>query len=383
MSGALNESGVHRLVSAMTERIDRGELPGMVVALARGDDVRIEPLGAMTFDGPEPMRRDTVFRIASMTKPVAAAAAMSLVEDGTLTLSAPVDHWLPELSDRRVLRRIDGPLDDTVPAERPITVEDLLTFRMGFGLITEPTYQPPYPIIQAADELRLVMAQPDPRTPHSPDEWIKLFGTLPLMSQPGTRWQYNAGALVLGVLLARASGRPLGDLLRERIFEPLGMASTGFFTDAEGAARMPGYYMGDFTGGPPTLQELSKPEEWTAPPAFPAASAGLLSTADDFLAFARMLRSGGGPVLSPESVRLMTTNHLTPQQIAEGGMLLDPKGWGYGMAVADGQYGWDGGYGCVWFNDRERDLIAIALTQVSDFLFAGGRTEFKALAAGC
>lgn len=383
MSGAVNEAGVHRLLAAMTDRIDRGELPGMVVVLARGTDVRIEPLGSFAFGGGPPMRRDTLFRIASMTKPVAAVAAMSMVEDGTLALSEPVDRWLPELSDRQVLRHVDGPLDDTVPADRPITVEDLLTFRMGYGMITEPAFQPPYPINQAAEEMRLVMGPPDPRTPHAPDEWIKLFGTLPLMYQPGTRWQYNAGALVLGVLLARAAGKPLGDVLRERIFEPLGMASTGFFTDADGAARMPAYYMSDFNGGPLTVQSLSQPLEWTTPPAFPAASAGLLSTADDYLAFARMLHSGGGSVLSAESVRLMTTNHLTPQQIDEGGMLLDPKGWGYGMAVADGRYGWYGGYGSVWFNDRERDLIAIALTQVSDFLFAGGREEFGTLTAGC
>jgi len=381
MSGALNASEVLTEMSAL---VDRRAVPGMVVVLARGSETVVEALGSFRFDGGPPMQRDTIFRIASMTKPVAAAATMVLVEAGVLALSDPVDRWLPELSDRRVLRRVDGPLDDTVPAERPITVEDLLTFRMGYGMITEPSFQPPYPVNQAAEEMRLVMGPPDPRTPHTPDEWIKLFGTLPLMYQPGTRWQYNAGALVLGVLLARAGNAPLGDVLHKHIFAPLGMESTGFFTDIAGSERMPTYYMGDFTGGPPTEQPYSQPSEWTVPPAFPAASAGLLSTADDYLAFARMLHSGGGSILSPESVRLMTTNHLTPRQIDEAGMLLDPKGWGYGMAVAeDGRYGWDGGYGTVWFNDRERDLIAIALTQVSDFLFAAGRNEFRSLTKNC
>lgn len=370
-------------MTEMSGLVDSGAFPGMVIVLERGDDTVVEAIGSFRLNSGPPMRRDTLFRIASMTKPVAATAAMALVEDGLLTLSDPVDRWLPELADRRVLRHVDGPLDDTVPAERPITVEDILTFRMGFGIITEPAFQPPYPVTVAAEQMRLVMGPPDPRTPHTPDEWIKLFGTLPLMYQPGTRWQYNASALVLGVLIARAAGKPLEDVLRERIFEPLGMTSTGFSTDDAGAARMPAYYMGDMQGGPPTEQPLSKAEEWTTPPPFPAASAGLLSTADDFLAFARMLRSGGGSVLSPESVRLMTTNHLTRQQIDEAGMLLDPKGWGYGMAVADGRYGWDGGYGTTWFNDRERDLIAIALTQVSDFLFGAGRARFRELTKDC
>lgn len=381
MSKALQASAVLAGLSAL---VDDRRIPGLVVALERGSQTIVEAMGSFRFDGGPPMRRDTVFRIASMTKPVAAAATMVLVEAGVLALSDPVDRWLPELSDRRVLRRIDGPLDDTVPAERPITVEDLLTFRMGYGIITEPSFDPPYPINLAAQELRLVMGPPDPRTPHPPDEWIKLFGSLPLMYQPGTRWQYNAGALVLGVLLARAGDAPLGEVLRKHIFAPLGMESTGFSTDADGAARIPAYYMGDFSGGTPEEQPISPAAEWTAPPAFPAASAGLLSTVDDYLAFARTLRSGGGPILSPESVRLMTTNHLTPQQIAEAGMLLDPKGWGYGMAVdTDGRYGWGGGYGTVWFNDPGRDLIAIALTQVSDFLFTFGANEFRTLTKDC
>ena len=141
--------------------------------------------------------------------------------------------------------RIDGPLDETVPARRPVTIEDLLTFRMGFGLITEPEFDPPYPINRAADDLRLVLGEPDPRTPHDPDEWIRRFGSLPLMYQPGERWSYNTGTLVLGVLLARAAGRPLGDLLRERLFEPLGMAETGFSLPPERARQLPAHYMTD------------------------------------------------------------------------------------------------------------------------------------------
>jgi len=377
----------------MAARVAAGELPGVVLLLAQGDQVHVDTIGSYALDGAEPMRRDTLFRVASFTKPVLAAAAMRLVEEGRFTLAEPVDRLLPELADRRVLRHIDGPLDDTVPAEHPITIEDLLTFRMGFGMLTEPTFNPPYPIVTRPDELDLMLGAPDPRTPHPPDEWIRRFATLPLMDQPGQRWRYNVSALVLGVLVARAAEAPLGEVLRRRIFEPLGMVDSGFATTPDKASRIPSYYASDFNGGPITLQPLSKPESWTEEPVFPSGAGGLLSTADDFLAFGRMLLAGGvydgQRVLSPESVTALTTNHLTQEQIDTGGVLLEPKGWGYGMGVAagpdevseqPGRYGWDGGYGTVWFNDPNRDLVGLALTQTSDFLFFGARAEFTRLA---
>ena len=225
----------------MAERVERGEFPGIVTVVARGDDVRVDTIGVTHFGGDVPMRRDTPFRIASMTKPILAAATMSLVEDDLLDIEEPVQRLLPELADRRVLRSYDAELDDTVPAHRPITVDDLLTFRLGFGLITEPEFDPPVPINErrrrAGPGARPAACR-GPRT--TPDEWIRRFGTLPLIYQPGERWNYNVGSLVLGVLLARAAGQPLGDVLRERIFEPLRMADTGFWLPAERAARLPG-----------------------------------------------------------------------------------------------------------------------------------------------
>jgi CubicO group peptidase (beta-lactamase class C family) len=394
MTGVAPQTGLDRLHEAMAARVANRELPGMAYLVARDDDVHVRTIGVTAFGADEPMRRDTVFRIASLTKPVLAAATMTLVEDGTLAVDEPVDRLLPELADRRVLRRVDGPLDDTVPARRPITVEDLLTSRMGFGLLFEPTFNPPYPIVAAADELRLTLGPPDLRTPHDPDGWIRLFGTLPLMHQPGERWQYNVASLVLGVLVARAAGRPLADVFRSRLFEPLGMTTTGFWLPAEHAGRLPGFYMTDVGSGTLELQTSSAPEQWTGPPAFPSGAGGLLSTLDDYLAFARLLLHngvhGGRRLLSEESVTLMTTNHLTPGQIADGRPVLDGRGWGYGMAVATGpdevspvpgRYGWDGGYGTTWFNDPHRHLVAIAMTQTSDFLFNGGAAEFARLAA--
>jgi CubicO group peptidase (beta-lactamase class C family) len=372
---------------AMAARVERGEFPGIVTLVARGDDVRVDAIGTTAFGGDVPMRRDTVFRIASLTKPLLAAATMILVEDDVIDLEEPVHRLLPELAGQRVLARVDGPLDETVPPRRPVTIEDLLTFRNGFGTLTEPTFDPPFPIVQAAEQLQLVLGRPDPRTPHDPDEWIRRFSTLPLMHQPGERWLYNTGTLVLGVLLARAARQPLGDLLRERLFEPLGMAETGFWLPAERAAQLPPHYMTDAETGKITEQRT---EGWSAPPVFPSGSGGLVSTVDEFHVFARMLLRhgvhGGTRLLSEQSVHLMTTNRLTPEQITTSGDILSGRGWGLGMGVTlspeapatePGQYGWAGGYGTTWFNDPHADLTAIAMTQVSDFLWSGAHAEFQ------
>ena len=387
-----SQAGLGRLHDAMATRVAKGELPGMVTVVARGEDVHVDTIGTLAFGSSEPMRRDTIFRITSMTKPILGLATMLLVDDGALALDEPVDRLLPELANRKVLRRIDGPLDETVPARRRITVDDLLTFRMGHGLIMEPTFDPPFPIVNAAHDLQLVMGPPDPRTPLGPDEWMKRFATLPLMYQPGDRWQYNTGSLVLGVLVARASGQPLADFLRARIFEPLGMKDTGFSISAEQSRRLPSSYMTNFRTGK-MEQTASGPTVWTTPPAFPSGAAGLVSTIDDYFAFAHLLLNGGmhrdKRLVSERSVRLMTANHLTPEQMATGGPILGGQGWGFLMAVATapdevsavpGRYGWNGGYGTYWFNDPTRGLVAIAMTQVSDALFNGTMTEFAKLA---
>ena len=394
-ASAPTQAGLDRLHQAMAARAENGSLPGIVTLVAQGDEAYVDVIGAMTFGGDRPMRRDTIFRITSMTKPILGAATMLLVDDGRVALDEPVSRLLPELAARRVLKRVDGPLDQTVPANRPITVEDLLTFRPGYGfIIVEPTtFNPPYPIIQRAEELQLAMAQPDPRTPHDPDEWIARFATLPLMYQPGERWQYNTGSLVLSVLVARAADQPLGDFLQDRLFEPLGMLDTGFVMAADQVGRLPTEYATDFSTGEVGEVTITGPDVWTTPPPFPSGAGGLLSTVDDYLAFARLLLGRGvhqgRRLLSEASLDAMITNHLTPEQIAGGGVLLDGQGWGYCLGVsvmpdavsATGRYGWSGGYGTTWFNDPNRGRIAIALTQVSDFMFDGGLTEFNQLSA--
>jgi CubicO group peptidase (beta-lactamase class C family) len=387
-------AGLATLHEALAARVARRELVGIVYAVAHRGRLHVDTIGTLSLDGNQPMRRTTPFRMASLTKPIIAAATMMLVEDGRLALDEPVDRLLPELANRRVLTSIDGPLDQTVPAERPVTVEDLLTFRMGHGMIFEPSFQPPYPVITAANELRLVLDQPDPRTPHHPDEWIRRFGTLPLMGQPGQRWQYNTAALVLGVLIARAARQPLETFLLKRVFRPLGMHHTGFSMPPAEASQLPGLYASNPQTGQLELQPASPPDEWTRPPALPSGAAGLASTIDDYLAFSRFLLNRGvhrgRRLLSTESVRLLTTNHLTPQELAEAGPYpLTGRGWGYGMAVsvtpdqvsAPGRYGWEGGYGTSWFTDPNQHLTAIALTQTVDFLFNGANDEFQRLTA--
>jgi CubicO group peptidase (beta-lactamase class C family) len=177
------------------------------------------------------MPRDTIFRISSMTKPITAAGAMILVEECKLRLDEPVDRLLPELAGRIVLKRLDGPLEDTVPAKRPITLRDLLTFRMGFGQMMARSDI--YPILQAGHKLQIGMGEPNPAAMPAPDEWMGRLGSLPLMHHPGEKWMYNTGSDVLGVLIARASGQTFETFLRERVFEPLGMKDTAFSVPAE------------------------------------------------------------------------------------------------------------------------------------------------------
>lgn len=371
---------------ALLPYVEKGIVPGLVALVSRGAELHVVVLGTKAEGAPDPMRRDTIFRIASMTKPVAAAAAMTLVEEGKLALDEPVDRLLPELAGRRVLRRIDGPLDDTVPAVRSITLRDLLTFRMGFGIVWGPPDATP--IQRAAAELHLgAFGPPRPSEPPPPDEWIRRFATLPLMHQPGERWMYHTGAEVLAVLLARASGKPLEVLLRERIFEPLGMNDTAFHVPASKLDRfLPATMARDpFHPDSPGADPYDPVDgQWARPPAFPSAGGGLVSTVDDYLAFGRMmLRRGtleGTRVLSAASVEVMTTDQLTAEQKAVSEMqppgYWKDHGWGFGMAVVTGpddlagragRYGWDGGLGTSWCSDPTQDLIGILMTQRAAF----------------
>lgn len=349
--------------AAAEPEVGDAKLPGLVVLVAHGDEVHVEALGKLGVGRPA-MQRDSLFRIASTTKPITAAVTMALVDDGLIALDEPVDRWLPELADRRVLRRPDCPLDDTVLADRPITTRDLLTFTFGFGMATEMFSSPkPWPVVAASDELKLsTIGPPHPGLQPDPDTWIAGFGSLPLLAQPGERWYYGTGASVLGVLVARATGEPFEEVLRTRVFEPLGMRDTAFWTsetDRLATAYMP---------KPDGLTTWDEPDGlWSRPPAFPDGAGGLVSTADDLLAFARMMLRGGEPVLSRDSVQAMSTDQLTEAQRARGGLgpgFFAHKSWGFCQAVYDtGAFGWNGGFGTSWLVDPARELTVIVLTQ--------------------
>src|SRR5215469_18021653 len=224
--GGFSKPRLGRMHEVMAGYVERGEVPGIVTGLSRRGESHVDAIGWKALADGDPIERDTIFRIASMTKPITAVAAMILVEECKLRLDDPVDRLLPELAGRKVLKHLDGPLDETVPASRPITVRDLLTFRMGFGIVMAPPGT--YPIQKATDDLLLGQGPPRPQTPPAPDEWIRRLGSLPLMHQPGEKWIYHTGSDVLGVLIGRASGQPFETFLHERIFEPLGMKDTAF-----------------------------------------------------------------------------------------------------------------------------------------------------------
>ncbi len=301
---------------------------------------------------------------------------MTLVEDGTLRLDQPVDDLLPELAHRRVLRVIDAELDDTMPATRSITVEDLLTSRLGFGSVMAPPDSYPIQRAEAALGLQSIGGPPWPPVAYDTDGWIAALGTLPLMAQPGEQWMYNTSSQVLGVLLARAAGTDLETVLRERILEPLAMTDTSFTVPANQLARLTTAYSPDPDTG--ALSVLDDPADswWSTPPSFPDASGWLVSTIDDYWSFVSMLLAGGTgrgqPLLSPDSVARMITDRLTTaQRDAAGIFLAGHESWGFGMAVpATGStaplpcgFGWDGGTGTVWRTNPLSGVTGILLTQ--------------------
>ena len=317
---------------------------GRITAVTQRGETRVDATG---------VPRDAIFRISSMTKPITAAATMILVDEGAIALDEPVDRLLPELANRRVLRHVDAPIDDTVPARRAITARDLLTFTWGFGV---PLVAPgTWPIQRAAVAVDIRLGPPHPQEQPAPDEWIRRLGTLPLMTQPGEQWMYDTGSDVLGVLIARASGKPFDVFFRERIFGPLGMKDTGFSVPPADLGRLLTSYSGDLS-----VYDEAEGGQWSRPPAFPSGSGGLVSTIDDYLAFSHWFRKRESS---------MGTDQLTQaQRLATAYWLpgyFHNHGWGFGVEVdlANSRYGWDGGLGTAWRVDPAKDLELIILTQ--------------------
>ena len=355
--------------ASIQEAIGAGLLAGAVTLVWQaGEVLQVNALGYRDVDAGLPMQRDTIFRIASMTKPVTVAAAMSLAEEGKLSLTDPVTKWLPELANMRVLLDPRGPLDRTEPARRPITVDDLMTHRSGLAY----SFSVSGPLSKAYGRMSFRQDQ---------DRWLAELATLPLVHQPGDRLTYSHATDVLGIALSRIEGKSLADVLSERIFGPLGMADTGFSVGTAGRRRAATMYKLDETM---TLQhDAMGPAPITDPP-FCTGGAGLWSTVDDYLRFARMLLADGtldgARVLSEESVQQMRTDRLTDEQKRQpflGAPFWIGRGFGLNLSLVTdpsksrqlfgpgglGTFSWPGAYGTWWQADPSADLILIYLIQ--------------------
>jgi CubicO group peptidase (beta-lactamase class C family) len=330
-------AGLRQLVQGA---VATGAAPGASALVARGGEVEIAAAGEL-----EP---ESVARIASLTKPITAAAVMLLLEDANLGLGDPIARWLPELESPSVVRKPVSALDDVVAATRTITVEDVLTSRAGWGFPSDFTLPAVTELFQRLPVLGARL---------STDDWLRTLAGIPLLHQPGEAWLYNTCSDIQGALIERVTGRSLGEVLAERLFEPLGMGDTAFFVPPETLDRLPAYH-----------QSRAMPLDdsiWTEPPVFASGSGGLVSTLADLHRFGQILLAGGGDLLSPESVRLMTTDHLTQEQRDASTLFLEGAGWGYGGAVeADGRYGWVGGTGTTAHVAPDTGTIGILFTQV-------------------
>lgn len=361
--------------AALQRHVDNGTVPGLVALVHQRGRQHVEVIGSTAFGSDVPMSRDTIFRLASTTKPITAVGAMTLVEECRLRLDDPVDAWLPELSNRRVLRTIDSALDDTVPAKRAITLRDLLTFRSGHGEVG--FISPMCPLQQAQTAARLPLSEwPFAGTA---DEFMRRLEALPLACQPGEQWLYHMGAEILGVLISRVTGQSLGAFLRERIFEPLGMTDTGFLVPEAKLARLPACYGSDMTTGKLLVIEEARCGYATRSSTFESGAGGLVSTVDDLLAFGRAMivnEGDAGPrILSRPTIELMTRDHLTPEQKLASPFFENfwgSRGWGLGMSVitarndvseVPGRFGWDGAFGTSWYVDPKEELIGVLMTQ--------------------
>ncbi|WP_028778038.1 serine hydrolase domain-containing protein [Shimazuella kribbensis] len=378
-NNGFSETGLRKMRNVLARHVDSGKIPGFVALVSRNGETHVEAIGTMRHNGGSLMRRDTIFRMASTSKPVAIAPVMILLDECRLRLDDLVETWLPELANRQVLKRIDGPLDDTVPARRPITVRDLLTSTFGLGIDQTALGSP---IQNAIFEQGIFPGLVEvPGT----DEWMRRLGQLPLMYQPGERWQYHISHDLLTVLVARVTGQPFETFLRERILDPLGMKDTGLHVPADKIDRLPPSYAPDPQTGEFIVWDKAAGGQYSQPVAFRGAD--LVSTVDDYHVYFRMLLNQGmhgtKRILSRSAVQLMTTNCLTLEQTAARVALAKNNvhishgqgqhgGWGFGMAVRTylgdyasiGQFGWDGGTGTSAYADPDKQLTGVLLTQV-------------------
>ncbi len=364
----MQQGQANDLLEALDNRlqslIDSGRQVGMLSLIEHNGQLRVCSFGHQRMGGSE-MRADTIVRIASISKPIVTAGALLLLEEGCFSLDDPVEKWLPELAERRVLRAPKADLDDTVPAKRPIVVRDLLNSCMGFGMLMS---NDPLPILEEAQRLGLGMGAPEPASYPPSDEWMARLGSLPLIYQPGERWTYQTSYAVLGVLIERVSAMRLEAFLEERLFEPLDMRDTHFALPPAKLDRFSECYRFDSQKQRNEIFDPAIGGQWNSAPRFQSGADGLLSTALDLHKFAKMLLQKGmygqKRILQEQSVLAMTRPQLSPEQaLSTAGFLEAQQSWGFGLAVQGSRYGWDGGLGCSWANDSASQTIAIFISQ--------------------
>jgi len=372
-SSGMSPQRLERVTAAMERAVAKGEVAGAVALVYRhGTIAYVSARGFQDKEAGMPMKRDTIFALASMTKPITAVAVMMLVEEGKLRLDEPVDRLLPELAKRKVLKDPTGPLSDVRESPRPITVRDLLTYRIGIGQTGYAGIPESAPIAKAFAAVQTGPAQ-------TADDYMKRLGALPLITVPGERFLYNTSSMVMGVLISRAAGIPFEQFLERRIFKPLGMVDTAFWVPAAKRSRLAVTY---HNGPTPGSLVPSEPRRLSEPPVFPSGAGGLVSTVDDYLKFARVLlhngEADGVRLLSRKSVELMTQDHLTGvpfKQFFISDTFFSNAGFGFGLEVQTkrtglgpsvGSYWWNGATGVSWIGDPKEDMIYLRFIQKTD-----------------
>lgn len=383
--GGFDKQKLARITPVVQAVLDKGPLAGIVDMVCRhGEIAHVDALGWQDVENKVPMKRDSLFRIASMTKPITGAAALILMDEGKLSLTDPVEKFLPELANRKIVRDLVGPIDNVYESPRSITITDLMTHRSGIAT-PDNTKGPLVDAFTAADTKGRAEGL---------DAWLKAIGALPLAYKPGTEFRYGNSTDFLGAVVARASGMKLGDFLQQRIFGPLGMVDTGFWVPEKKRSRLCVAYAMDQDGKrvPGTARPADKP------PVFESGAGGLVSTADDYLKFARMLlgkgKLGDTRILSHSAVGLMTSDHLTREQRMQPfqGIRDYWAGQGFGLTVAviddvarwtpsngyssAGSFYWPGATACQWQADPKEDMITIHMVQLTNGFAA---TPFRAI----
>jgi CubicO group peptidase (beta-lactamase class C family) len=366
----LSAERLERLSATLRAYVDDGQLAGAVALIARrGRVVYFEAFGSRDREANAPMQTDTIFRIASQSKAIVSVAAMTFVEEGKLVLSDPVGKYLPELMETKVAVAQDGGTGyDVVKARRPITVRDLLTHTSGFGYGNGVGGE----LWSAAGQTGYYFADKDETIRES----VRRIASLPAHAQPGTQWVYGYSTDILGALVEVVAAKPLDQVLRERIFEPLGMRDTEFYLTRGKENRLAAVYSqvnGTLERAPTPGAAVGQGHYVDGPRKNFSGGAGLLSTATDYARFLEMLRNGGRldgrRILSRKTVELMTTSHL-------GDVAYQPgQGFGLGFYVVEdvgargspgtvGEFGWGGAYHTEYWVDPREELVVVYMTQL-------------------